>query len=361
MEAKQQLKELMPYKPGKNIEDVQRELGLEKIVKLASNENPYGCSITAKQAIEREMSQLAVYPDGYAAVLREKTANFLGVDIGSLIFGDGSDEVIQMICRAYLTPGSNTVMPVPTFPQYRHNAVVEGAEIREVPVRNGRHDLETMAEAIDGKTKIVWLCMVNNPSGEYIRHDELVSFLQKVSSEVLVVCDEAYFEYVVAKDYPDTLELLKEYPNLVITRTFSKAYGLAALRVGYGIAHPEIATALESIRQPFNTSRIGQFAAAEALGDQDFIEKCRKTNRDGLKKFYEFCDEFGLSYYPSQGNFIMVDFNRNGDEVFEYLLKHGYIIRSGTVLGYPTGARITIGTEEQMKDLFDCLSNWLKQ
>lgn len=361
MEAKEQLKELTPYKPGKNIEDVQKELGLKKIVKLASNENPFGCSPSARQAIERELSQLAVYPDGYATILREKTADFLGVDVSHLIFGDGSDEVIQMICRAYLTPGSNTIMPVPTFPQYRHNAVVEGAEIREIPVRNGRHDLDAMAEAIDDETKIVWLCMVNNPSGEYIRQDELMTFLEKVPANILVVCDEAYYEYVAADDYPDTLALLQEYPNLVITRTFSKAYGLASLRVGYGVAHPEITTALESIRQPFNTSRIGQMAAAEALDDQDFIKKCCTINREWLEKFYDFCDEFGLSYYPSQGNFILVDFNRDGEEVFNYLLKQGFIVRSGTVLGYPTGARITIGTPEQMEELFECLSSWLKK
>lgn len=361
MEAKQQLKSLTPYKPGKNVEDVKKELGLKKIVKLASNENPFGPPPAAKQAIEREMSQLAVYPDGYAAVLREKTARFVGVDPENLVFGDGSDEVIQMICRAYLTPDSNTIMPTPSFPQYKHNAVVEGAEIREVPVRDGRHDFEKMAEAVDEKTKIVWLCMINNPSGEYTRHSELVSFLENLPSDVLVVCDEAYYEYVVAEDYSDSLSLLSQYPNLVITRTFSKAYGLAALRVGYGIASSDVVASLESIRQPFNTSRIGQLAAAAAIDDQDYIEECRSINRDGLQQFYNFCETFGLSYYPSQGNFILIDFKRSGDEVFDYLLKQGYIVRSGTVLGYPTAVRITIGSNEQTKDIIECLSAWLKQ
>ncbi|HET7578545.1 MAG TPA: histidinol-phosphate transaminase [Bacillales bacterium] len=360
METKQQLKGLAPYQPGKNVEDVKKELGLEKIVKLASNENPYGCSPVVKKAIEHEMGELAVYPDGYAAVLREKTARFLDVDIQNLVFGDGTDEVIQMICRAYLDANTNTVMPTPSFPQYRHNAVVEGAEIREVPVRNGRHDFEAMAEAIDDNTKIVWLCMINNPSGEYIRHSELVSFLKKVPDHVMVVCDEAYGEYVVADDYADALSLLDQYPNLVVTRTFSKAYGLAALRVGYGVAHPEITSALESIRPPFNTSRIGQFAAAAALDDQEFIRKSCQLNRDGLEQFYHFCDTFGLSYYPSQGNFILIDFNRSGDEVFDYLMRHGYIVRSGTVLGYPTAVRITIGKTEETEELIEILSNWLK-
>ncbi|HET7616288.1 MAG TPA: histidinol-phosphate transaminase, partial [Bacillales bacterium] len=268
MEAKRQLKNLTPYKPGKNVEDVKEELGLKKIVKLASNENPFGSSKAVKKAVERELGELAVYPDGYAAVLREKTARFLRVNPENLIFGDGSDEVIQMICRAYLTSDDNTVMASPTFPQYKHNAVVEGAEIREVPVQQGRHDFDKMLDAIDEKTKIVWLCMVNNPSGEYIRHDELVSFLQKIPKDLLVVCDEAYYEYAVADDYADTLPLLDEHSNLIITRTFSKAYGLAALRVGYGIAAPNVIAAMESVRQPFNTSRMGQLAAATAIDDQ---------------------------------------------------------------------------------------------
>ncbi|HET7629272.1 MAG TPA: histidinol-phosphate transaminase [Bacillales bacterium] len=360
MQAKRQLQHLKPYKPGKNVEDVQEELGLTKIVKLASNENPFGCSEAVKRAIEKEMSELAVYPDGYATVLREKTAHFLNVGTENLIFGDGSDEVIQMICRAYLTADDNTVMAAPTFPQYKHNAVVEGAEIREVPVRDGRHDLERMIEAIDEKTKIVWLCMVNNPSGEYIRDKELASFLSQVPEKVLVVCDEAYYEYVVADDYPDTLSFMNEHRNLVITRTFSKAYGLAALRVGYGIANTSVIAAIESVRQPFNTSRIGQLAAAAALEDQPFIDHCRKLNREGLEKFYRFCRRHELTYYPSQGNFILIDFARSGDEIYDYLLRKGYIVRSGTALGYPNAVRITIGSEDENDDIIEHLQHYFQ-
>ncbi|HET7521921.1 MAG TPA: histidinol-phosphate transaminase [Bacillales bacterium] len=361
MEAKQQLKNLSPYKPGKNVEDVKKELGLKRIVKLASNENPFGSSPQVSRAIEQELKGFHVYPDGYSAVLRKNTAEFLGISEDQLIFGAGSDEVIQMLCRTYLTPGSNTVMAEPTFSQYKHNAVIEGAEIREIPLKNGRHDLEKMAEAADEHTKIVWLCMVNNPSGEYIRHSELTSFLQKVPSSVLVVCDEAYYEYVVAEDYADTLSVIEQYPNLVITRTFSKAYGMASLRVGYGIAHPSVITALETVRPPFNTTRISQIAAAAALQDQNFIEKCRQVNRDGINAFYRFCDAFNLSYYPSQGNFILIDFARSGDEVFEYLLTNGYIVRTGTALGYPNAVRITVGNREQTEEIIQCLSNWLKK
>lgn len=360
METKQQLKTLTPYKPGKNIEDVKEELGLTEIVKLASNENPFGCSEKATKAVEEEMSQFAVYPDGYAGALRNQTAQFLGVDPEQLIFGNGTDEVIQMICRAFLTAGSNTVMPEPTFPQYKHNAMIEGAEIREIPLANGKHDLDTMARAIDENTAIVWLCMINNPSGEYIRESELISFLERIPRDVLVVGDEAYYEYVSAKDYPDTLSLLDTYPNLVLARTFSKAYGLAALRVGYGVGNASLIAAIEPVRQPFNVSRVAQAAACAALQDQTFIEKCRQVNREGLQQFYQFCEKFGLFYYPSQGNFILVDFNRDGNEVYNYLLKHGFIVRSGTVLGYPTAVRITMGSKEQTKNLIECLATWLR-
>jgi histidinol-phosphate aminotransferase len=359
MKAKQQLKNLTPYSPGKNIEDVKRELGLKKIVKLASNENPFGHSKKATEAIEREATQLGLYPDGYAAMLREKTAQFLDVEKENLIFGSGSDDVIQMICRTYLTPDSNTVMAAPTFPQYRHNAIIEGSEVREVSLKEGRHDFGQMIEAVDENTRIFWVCAVNNPTGEYVRADELLFVLNKLPSDVLVVWDEAYYEYVQASDYPDSLELLKQYPNLIITRTFSKAYGLAALRVGYGVAHPEVITSLEPVREPFNTTRMGQAAAAAALEDGEFINECREKNRYGLERFYTFCDQFDLSYFPSQGNFILIDFKRSGDEVFNYLLKQGYIVRSGVALGYPNSVRITIGNGEQTEDIIRCLSDWL--
>lgn len=360
MKAKQQLKNLTPYKPGKNIEDVKDELGLTDIVKLASNENPFGCSEKVKKVIDEEINQLAVYPDGYASVLRDKTAQLFHVNHDQLIFGNGTDEIIQMICRAFLTEGSNTVMPEPTFPQYKHNAIIEGAQIREIPLKNGMHDLNKMSEAVDENTKIVWLCMINNPSGEYIRETDFISFLESIPSDILVVCDEAYYEYAIAEDYPDTLGLLEQYPNLLLARTFSKIYGLAALRVGYGVGHASLIAEIEPVRQPFNVSRIGQAAAAAALDDQAFIDECRRINRAGLQQIYQFCEDYGLSYYPSQGNFILIDFNQSGDDIFDYLIKHGYIVRSGTALGYPTAIRLTIGSQEHMQGVIECLSTWFR-
>ncbi|MFC7370521.1 histidinol-phosphate transaminase [Fictibacillus iocasae] len=360
MQPKTQLTSLKPYQPGKPIEEVKKEFGLSKIVKLASNENPYGCSPLAKKAIEDELNSLHLYPDGYAAGIREKVADYIGVGQDEIIFGNGSDEIVQILCRAYLSAGTSTVMPAPTFPQYRHNAVIEGAEIREISLVDGDHDLESMLGAIDESTKIVWLCNPNNPTGTYITKDDFDAFMKKVPRDVLVVSDEAYFEYVGAEDYPDTVPFLNEYENLIILRTFSKAYGLASLRIGYGLANASVIQAIEPAREPFNTSRIAQAAALAAIDDQDFIADCRKKNNEGLKQYYDFCEEHSLFYYPSETNFILININGDSDEVFMHLLRHGYIVRSGSALGFPGFIRITVGSSEENKEILSLLAVYLK-
>lgn len=361
MRVKQQLQQLKPYQPGKPIEEVKREYGLETVIKLASNENPYGCSPLVQQAIIAELDHLALYPDGYSRTLRESLAMHVGVNEKQLIFGNGSDEVVQMICRAFLQKGTNTVMATPTFPQYRHNAIIEGAEVREVPLQDGHHHLDAMLQAIDDDTRVVWICSPNNPTGTYVDDASLRAFLAQVPKHVLVVVDEAYYEYVQADDYPNTVALLQQYENIIILRTFSKAYGLAALRIGYGIAHEHILQAIEPAREPFNTSRLAQVAALAALKDQAFIEQCAQKNKQGLNQFYAFCDKHSLRYYPSEGNFILIDFGFSGDEVFTYLLQRGIIVRSGCALGFPTAVRITVGSTEQNETIIRALTNMLKE
>jgi histidinol-phosphate aminotransferase len=359
MEAKSQLLQLKPYQPGKPIEEVKRELGLTTVTKLASNENPFGSSPKVLEAIKDELSQLPIYPDGYATTIREKVAAYLNVEQEKLIFGNGSDEVIQILCRTFLTSETNTVMATPSFSQYKLNAVIEGAEIREIPIIEGEHDLQGMLGAIDERTRIVWVCSPNNPTGTYVNQTSLVSFLERVPKHVLVVCDEAYYEYVDAEDYPDTIQMMNEYPNLMILRTFSKAFGLASLRVGYGIAHQSIIRLVEPARPPFNVNRLGQRAAAAALEDLSFIETCKRKNRDGLAQYVQFCQKYSLEFYESQANFILIDFKRSGDEVFDYLLSKGFIVRSGNALGFPTSVRITVGSQQQNEDIIACLSHWL--
>ncbi|MBU8907255.1 histidinol-phosphate transaminase [Desertibacillus haloalkaliphilus] len=361
MEAKKQLIGLPPYKPGKPIEEVKREFGLNEVIKLASNENPFGASKQAQEAIRHLATETAVYPDGYAAELRQKVSAFLNVEQEQLVFGNGSDEVIQMLCRTFLTSDTNTVTATPTFSQYKLNAVIEGAEIREVPLKDGVHDLQAMLRAIDQQTRIVWVCNPNNPSGTYVNEQEFRSFLEQVPDHVLVVSDEAYYEYVTAKDFPQTLPLVEEFENLLVLRTFSKAYGLAALRIGYGVAQRSVISLLDPVRPPFNTTTIAHASAIAALGDQAFINDCVERNNEGIKQYVDFCNKHELTYYPTQTNFILIDFNRSGDEVFDYLLRRGYIVRSGEALGFPTCVRITVGSKEQNQGIIEELTTWLEQ
>ncbi|WP_240375582.1 histidinol-phosphate transaminase [Bacillus piscicola] len=360
MKVKKQLLGMEPYQPGKPIEEVQKELGLSEVHKLASNENPYGPSPQAIDAMKQAAAQAEIYPDGYAAEVRTAVAAHLNVRPEQLLFGAGSDEVILMLCRAMLGPETNTVMATPSFSQYKHNAVVEGAEIREVPLKDGAHDLESMLEKIDENTRIVWVCNPNNPSGTYTTRDEFELFLKRVPDDVLVVSDEAYKEYVTAEDYPDTLSYLDDYDNLMILRTFSKAYGLASLRIGYGVGAEDLIALLDPIRPPFNTSTAAQAAAIAALGDQAHLEECREKNNQGLKQFEDFCKKHDLSFLPSQTNFMLMETGILGNVMFDALLKKGFIVRSGEALGFPRAIRVTVGTDRQnqlfLKALEECLA-----
>lgn len=361
MKWKQQILNLTPYQPGKSIDEVKKQYGLSEITKLASNENPFGCSPKASEAIQQPSAFFALYPDGYATNLREALAGHLGVNQDQLIFGNGSDETIMMLSRALLSPETNTVMATPTFPQYKHNAIIEGAEVREVPLKEGQHDLENMLAQIDEQTAIVWVCSPNNPTGTYIPNDELVSFISKVPEDVLVVLDEAYCEYTTAEDYHDSIKIVEAFPHVIALRTFSKIYGLASLRIGYGIAQAPLIRALDPVREPFNANRFGQEVAIQALSDDVFIEKCRQENRSGLAQFYQFCEENGLDYYPSQGNFILIDFAVDGNRVFQSLLEKGYIVRSGQALGFPTAVRVTVGSKEQNDGVIQAMAQFLSE
>ncbi|AIM15439.1 histidinol-phosphate transaminase [Neobacillus sp.] len=361
MRWKEQLLKLTPYQPGKSIEQVKKQYQLEKIVKLASNENPFGCSEMVKSALRSYSESLAIYPNGNAANLREKLAKFLQVDEEEIIFGNGSDNLIQIISRALLHPDASTVMSTNTFSQYKHNAILDGAIIKEVPDINGEHDLDSMLAAIDEKTNVIWVCSPNNPTGTYIPENKLVAFLDQVPEHILVVLDEAYYEYVIADDYYDSINLTRKYRNLIVLRTFSKIYGLAALRVGYGVAQKEIIKALEPAREPFNVNSVAQTAAAAAIADQKFVEECKKKNRQGLEQFYQFCKRNDLRYYPSQTNFILIDFKVESEKVFQFLLERGFIVRSGNALGFPTAVRITVGSTEQNEGVIKALEEFLAE
>lgn len=351
MVGKKILNQLSAYKQGMQIADVQKKYNLEKIVKLASNENPYGFSKSVVKYLQQPTLDYEFYPDGYAYDLRVKVAQKLAVDETQLVFGGGSDEIITFICRAFLYSGTNTVMASPTFPQYRHHSLIEGAEIREIPTINGKHDLHKMVEAIDEHTKVVWLCSPDNPTGEIILKDEFEAFMDECPKDTLVVLDEAYYEYV-AKDLQLSLhDSLNRYSNLVMLRTFSKIYGLAGLRVGYGITSSRIAEKLNVVRGPFNTTSLSQQTAIRAIDDDPFIQETRELNNQVKQKFQRFLDSIDWKYYESHTNFLLVETPIDADEAAHYLLKHGFIVRSGNLLGYPNTMRITIGTEEDMLQL----------
>ncbi len=360
MQPKPNIVHLPVYQPGKPVEDVKRELGLTEVIKLASNENPFGCSPKAKEAIARELENMSIYPDGAAVELTNALAKHHGVNPDQVIFGAGSDEIILMICRAFLQPGDETVMADQTFPQYKHNVTIENAKSIEVPLKEGTHDLYSMLEQVNEKTKIVWICNPNNPTGTINTADEVEWFLSKVPSHVLVVLDEAYCEYLADPSFPDGIKLLQKYPNVVVLRTFSKIYGLASLRIGYGIGQPDVIRSINQVREPFNTSRMGQAAALAALQDVEFISFCREENKKGLAYFRQAFEDLGLKAFPAYGNFIMVDVQRPGQEVFEALLRKGVIIRAGHKQ-YPTSVRITVGNAEQNAKVVAALTAVLKE
>ncbi|MCF6411956.1 histidinol-phosphate transaminase [Pseudalkalibacillus salsuginis] len=354
MKVKKQMLSLKAYEPGKSIDNVKKELGLTEIVNLASNENPFGCSEKVQQALQA-VSNYARYPDSRAEDLRGKVANHLRVSENQLLFSSGLDEMIQMISRSLLSPETNVVMASFTFPQFRHHAVIENTEIRDIPLKDGRHDLEGMQQAVDEQTSLVWICNPNNPTGTYVNETEIRSFLEAIPNDTIVVLDEAYYEYVTASDYPDSMELIDEYDNLLVLRTFSKGYGLAAFRIGYAIGHEELMSKLDIGRLPFNTSRFAQIAAQAALSDEAFVRNCSERNFEGLQQFYTFCNEFKVPYYPSQGNFIYIEPGKNPEELFQFLIQRGYIVRP-----IKDGVRITIGKKEDNEGLIKLLKEFME-
>lgn len=348
MITKKQIQGLPAYAPGKPIEDVKREYGLSKVVKMASNENPYGASPKVAEAITAAATETAIYPDGYGTQLRHALAMKHQVSEKQIILGNGSDEVIQFLCRSYLTADTNTVMATPSFSQYKLNATIEGANTVEVPVKaDGSHDLDAMLDQVNEQTRIIWVCNPNNPNGVAINQDAFVSFLKEVPNNCLVVSDEAYFEYVEDDAYPNTIAMVNDFPQLVILRTFSKAYGLAGLRIGYGVTSESIAQAVDPVRPPFNNNVIGHAAALAALEDDEFIQSCRKKNKEERDKVRAFFENRGMFVYPSETNFLLIETGIPGNKLFQAFLEKGFILRSGEALGYPTGIRISIGSAEE--------------
>ena len=346
------LKGMKPYTPGKSIEEVKELYGLDEVIKLASNENPYGTVPAVKAHFATEQIDFEIYPDGYAGNLRKKMSEKLGVAEDSLLFGSGSDEIIVLIARALLGPGTNTIVATPTFPQYAHHAKIEGAVVKEIALVDGAHDLDGFFQAIDDNTSVIWLCSPNNPTGGLIKHADLIAFLEKVPENILVVIDEAYYEYIVDESYVNTVSIAEQFSNVIVLRTFSKAYGLAAFRVGYGISNPSIISNLDTVRSPFNITTAGLILAEKSLDDNKFIKECRTLNRQQMERFTQFASTNKLHIFDSEANFVLIEVPGSANVATEKFLEQGFIVRSGDALGMPGYIRVTVGTEAQNTGFF---------
>ncbi len=338
---------LRPYVPGKPIEEVKRELGLSDVIQLASNENPLGPSPRALEALALTAAGVAHYPEGSAPLLRRAVSLAQDMPESTLVFGNGSDEVLHLLSLSFLSPGDEIVQGDPSFSMYEIYAAQCNAVPIKVPLKNFAHDLDAMADAITAKTRIIFIANPSNPTGTLVRQAEVERFLSRVPENVIVVFDEAYSEYVADAEKPDLRPFVREGRNIMISHTFSKAYGLAGLRVGYGIARPEIAEVLNRVRSPFNVNLPAQAAAAAALADSDHVAKTVALNAAGLRYFYSEFEKMRLRYVPSEGNFVLVDVGRDSREVFEKLQQKGVIIRAAYGMGLPHFIRVTTGTQAQ--------------
>ena len=344
---------LRPYEPGKPLSELEREYGVRDAIKLASNENPLGPSPAALEAVRGALGEIARYPDGNGFDLKRALAHRYGVDLPGITLGNGSNDVLEIIARAFLQPGLEAVFSQHAFAVYPIVTQAIGATARVVPAHDGScgprygHDLEAMLAAITDKTRLVFIANPNNPTGTWLKRDELEAFLWRVPRQVIVVLDEAYVEYVNEPDYPDSIPWLASFPNLVLTRTFSKAYGLAGLRVGFALSHPEVADVLNRVRQPFNVNSLALTAAAAALTDRAHLEASQKLNQTGMAQWHEMLMELGLEAIPSVGNFLCVDVGRPAAPVYEALLREGVIVRPVANYGLPNHLRITLGLAQE--------------
>lgn len=356
-----QIRQLHPYSPGKPVEELERELGIANAIKLASNENPLGCSPLVDAALARAGEHIELYPDANAYYLKQRLAQKLSVDENQITVGNGSNDVLDLIARSFLDSNAEAVFSQYAFMVYAMVTQACGARAR-VAAANGvdsqqpyGHDLQAMLEMVNDKTRLVFIANPNNPTGNWLLQDELQSFLDALPEHIAVVIDEAYFEYVDLDQYPNSMNWLERYPNLIVTRTFSKIYGLAGLRIGYAVSSPELCDLFNRVRQPFNGNSMALAAAKAALDDEDFVQRSRQTNQQGLLKLQQGCDERELYSIPSAGNFLTVEFGERSSAIYQGLLERGVIVRPVANYNLPRFLRISVGTPAQIDQFFSAL------
>ncbi len=354
------VQKITPYQPGRPAEEVAAEFGIAKPVKLASNENPLGPSPLAINAIKdmQAVHDLARYPDGNGAALKQKIAERHGLAVDCITLGNGSNDILEFVTRAFVNPGDEVIFSRHAFAVYPLATLAAGGVPVETPALNWGNDLKAIVEAISDRSKVIFIANPNNPTGTWLTETELRPFLDEVPDHVIVVIDEAYAEYVTEDDYPgypDCTQWLDDYPNLLVTRTFSKIFGLAGLRVGYGVSSPELADYLNRVRQPFNVNSLALLAAEAALDDAEHIGQSREMNQAGMAYLTEQCNKRGLTYIPSAGNFLSIDFSRPTQGLFEAMMQQGVIVRPVANYGMPDYLRVTVGSEEENRRFIEVL------
>ena len=337
---------ITPYIPGKPIEETKRELRLKEVIKLASNENPMGSSPKAVKAIGKSLSNINRYPDGTGFYLKRKIAKHLSLKPANIVLGNGSDELIDVIIKTFVEKDENVVTSDVTFLEYEIISKVNGRQVITTPLKYFKYDLEAIKKKIDKKTKLIFIANPNNPTGTYVNKYELNDFMKDLPDNIVLVLDEAYDTFIDVDDFPNSLDYL-EKKNVIILKTFSKAYGLAGLRIGYAVARGEFSTFMERVRQPFNVNSLAQVAAIAALDDKEFLAKTKKAVLEGKNYLYQALSSLGLAYLPSVANFILVDVRRDCLAVFKDMLKYGVIVRDMRQYNLKNFIRVTIGTRRE--------------
>lgn len=352
---------LSPYQAGKPIEELERELGIRNIIKLASNENPFGLPDSAKQAITAQLNDLTRYPDANGFELKTTIAQKFGVNTDQITLGNGSNDLLELFAHTFADHNDEIIYSQYAFVVYPLVTKAINATAREIPAKNWGHDLNGFLAAINHKTKLIYIANPNNPTGTFLSHNEIAEFIAKVPQNVLVILDEAYTEFTAEAERVNAFALAKQHSNLIICRTLSKAYGLAGLRIGYAVSHPDIADLLNRVRQPFNCNSLALAAAQAVLNDNNFVKKAAENNRLEMARYEAFCHSHDLAFIPSKGNFITIDFNRPAAPIYEALLREGVIVRPLAGYGMPNQLRISIGLPQENDRFFAALLKVLEK
>nr|HID59836.1 histidinol-phosphate transaminase [Desulfobacterales bacterium] len=360
MNVPDSISSLRAYQPGKPTEELEREYGISNSIKLASNENPLGPSPCAIEAISKSLKNLHRYPDGNSYNLRKRLAEHLNVPFNQIVLGNGSNEIIELLVRTFLCPGEEVIIPAPSFLMYKIMVQAASGVPVEVPLTKYVLDLDGMLKRITSKTRMIFINNPNNPTGTIVKRREMEQFLEEVPNDVIVIIDEAYIEFVRDPDCPRGLEYVDGQNMVVTLRTFSKVYGLAGLRIGYGVMKEEVSEFINRVRQPFNTNTLAQIGALAALDDRAFFEETIRLVHEGLDFLYHELDRMGVRYLPTEANFLLIDLGRDSEQVYREMLKRGVIIRSMTPYGYPNCIRITVGRYEENLRFIETLKEVLQ-